>query len=165
MIQADFSDCLFTRNHVAVVVYVDDLLITGPKSEATNFLRDLKKKFELRSGEMDEDSDFLGCRIRRLSNGDFTLDQDDYAAKLVEEFFKNDEIKANINTPLPENFNLVVNNDSPVMKTAARAYRSALGKLGYLRHSRADFLYPISALSRLQQYPTQYQTFDTVHSS
>ena len=90
----------------------------------------------------------------RADNGDISLDQNIYAAKVIEESFE--KPASPVKTPLPEDFNKKINEPSEKLSHIATACRSALGKMNYLRHTRCELLYLISQLSRVKESSTRY---------
>ena len=95
-----YDNSLFTHQEikVAVVIYVDDLLIIGSNKEK---IRDLKKRlgerFDIK--DLGPATCFLGIQIERNREaGTLILHQKDYIEKLLEKFGQKDAIP--ISTPM-----------------------------------------------------------------
>ena len=81
--QSAYERCLFTKNNIWILVYVDDLvLISKDAGLIEKTATQLSKHFDLKSlGNIDK---FLGLRIKRNSNF-ISLSQSDLIKKLLKE--------------------------------------------------------------------------------
>ena len=89
--QSAIDPCLFFKNQMICVVYVDDTIIAGPDGkEIEKEIHDLgvskneqQHKFELRNeGEV---GDFLGIRIKKTGHQEFLLSQPGLIEKVIKE--------------------------------------------------------------------------------
>jgi hypothetical protein len=71
------TPCLYAYNNCSIVVYVDDLIISGPNVEEETELKDIIKGFFVctDAGAMKE---FLGVLFERRDDGAFVLSQRQY---------------------------------------------------------------------------------------
>ncbi|GKV49990.1 hypothetical protein SLEP1_g56708 [Rubroshorea leprosula] len=148
------SDCsLFIYNKsgiiIYVLVYVDDLLITG---NSTAFISDLitklGQKFSLK--DLGELSLFLGVEAVKTSAGLF-LSQHRYINDLLQKS-KMDGAKT-VATPMSSS-GLSPQSGSPLLSDAT-AYRQLLGSLQYLSLTRPDISFAVNKLSQYMHCPTE----------
>ncbi|XP_071718669.1 uncharacterized mitochondrial protein AtMg00810-like [Rutidosis leptorrhynchoides] len=148
--KTDYS--LFTKRDAdqftAILVYVDDLLITGNSSAHIQALKDqLKATFHMK--DLGSLSYFLGLEVSKTDQGVFisqqkyTLDMLKEAGVLHHKPYKlpldqNVKLSADIGTPLPD----------------PEVYRRLIGKLIYLTITRPDICYSVQLLSQFMQNPT-----------
>ncbi|GJV81324.1 ribonuclease H-like domain-containing protein [Tanacetum coccineum] len=137
---------------VALLVYVDDFIITGNSlDEVENFKLFLKSKFMIKDlGVMKY---FLGIEVLDNSNG-ICMTQRKYCLELIHEFGL---LAAKpVTTPLPENCVLVVDeSESDKFLKNIFEYQKLLGKLIYLTHTRPDISYVVHCLSQHMHAPLQ----------
>jgi len=144
--------CCFTNadRDVFVLVFVDDIQITGPNISAIETLRDgLKATFTLRELEAQT---FLGLQIERdPTKRRLRLHQKPYAEKVLQDFgFRDSKPVA---TPMLEQ-NLVPH-EGPVDLSRQKWYRQAVGSLNHLAVStRPDLAFSMSRLSRYLDNPS-----------
>ena len=146
--------CLFINAEVMILIYVDDLIISGKsEEEIVKYKNLLKNKFKMTDSVSLEF--FLGLRIERNTNG-ITLCQSSYINKLLTRFNMLDA-KA-VMTPIDQ--------DSPGDQDYvdhdcyyAKNYRSIVGSLMYLMVcTRPDLAFAISVASRGLENPTRFYT-------
>ena len=144
--------CCFTNadRDVFVLVFVDDIQITGPNVTAIETLRDgLKATFSLRELEAQT---FLGLQIERdPTKRRLRLHQKPYAEKVLQDFgFRDSKPVA---TPMLEQ-NLIPH-EGPVKLNRQKWYRQAVGSLNHLAVStRPDLAFSMSRLSRYLDNPS-----------
>jgi hypothetical protein len=153
-----FSKCkieygLYTRvkNKLRLVVgvYVDDLIIMGEFDQELNLFKgEMKKVF--RMSDLGALSYYLGIKVKQGGHG-IGLSQCAYATKLLE--------KAGMGscnpcaTPMEAKLKLSkVSDSTPVDATM---YRSLIGSLRYLLHTRPELTYSGCYLSRFMEGPKQ----------
>ncbi|XP_071721516.1 uncharacterized mitochondrial protein AtMg00810-like [Rutidosis leptorrhynchoides] len=132
----------------AILVYVDDLLITGSSLTHINQLKDqLKSHFHMK--DLGSLSYFLGLEVSKSAQGIF-ISQRKYTLDLLKEAgvinhkpYKtpldlNSKLTADVGTPLPD----------------PKVYRRFIGKLIYLTITRPDICYSVQLLSQFMQTPT-----------
>ena len=135
------------RSEMIVVLYVDDLLISGSDtSEVKVIIQLLQQKFEMSKSEIA--SEFLGICLEQSTNHLY-LNQKSYVLKVLEKF-KMTDCKP-CDTPLvpkstASNFNTGEHFEGP--------YRELVGALLYLAvTTRPDILYSVYCFGQLQEQP------------
>ncbi|KAL0641356.1 hypothetical protein Bca4012_102542 [Brassica carinata] len=136
---------------VVLLVYVDDIIITGSDKEEIQATKDfLKSVFEIKDlGEMKY---FLGIEICRSKEGLF-LSQRKYTLDLLKDAGKLDGKTAK--TPLEDGYKVPREGeieDSPPFKDA-KLYRKLVGKLIYLTITRPDICFAVNQVSQHMQAP------------
>lgn len=146
--KADYS--LFTRkkgkSFTALLIYVDDILITGNDFMAISALKKfLNKQFRIK--DLGDLKYFLGIEVSRSKNG-FYISQRKYALEIISDA---DLLgAAPIDTPMERGLKLSDKGD--LLKDASR-YRRLVGRLIYLTISRPDITYSVHVLSRFMHEP------------
>ena len=134
---------------LVVVVYVDDLLVTGSS------LR-LIQEFKLEMAEKFEMSDlglltyYLGIEVCQYDGG-IILKQDRYAHRILEETGMS---SCNM-THCPMEMNAKFSKAVEEKNIDEREYRRAIGCLRYLLHTRPDLSFSVGVLSRYMQSPKE----------
>lgn len=147
--QSDTS--LFVHHSAAatiyILVYVDDLIITGTDSGLiNNFIINLNKVFALKDqGELHY---FLGLQITRTSSG-VQLTQEGYVRDILES--TNMSAAAPITTPADPQHRLVRAGD-PFDDPAL--YRRTVGSLQYATITRPDITYAVNRVCQFMHSPT-----------
>ncbi|GJX39143.1 ribonuclease H-like domain-containing protein [Tanacetum coccineum] len=155
-VQSKFDYSLYIKHSddvfVALLVYVDDFIITGNSlDEIEKFKLFLKSKFMIKDlGVMKY---FLGIEVLGNSNG-ICITQRKYCLELIHEFGL---LAAKpVTTPLPENYVLAVDeSESDKFLKNIFEYQKLLGKLIYLTHTRPDISYVVHCLSQHMHAPLQ----------
>jgi hypothetical protein len=130
-----------------LVLYVDDLLITGcSTSVIVAVKRILHDRFLMM--DMGPLHFFLGLEISQDASG-IKLSQAKYARDLLERFHMTD-CKSSP-TPFLSGVKLEDGGDTPLVDNTL--YRQLVGSLLYLTHSRPDLSYAVGAVSRFMQEP------------
>ncbi|XP_021763635.1 uncharacterized protein LOC110728268 [Chenopodium quinoa] len=112
---------------IVVAVYMDDIIITGDDTdEILRLKKHLDDTFSIKDLRML--SYFLGIKVKHRQDGIAS-------------------------TPLPINLNLVENYGNFCPNPAL--YRSLVGKLNFLTHTRLDLSYVIQTLSQFMHQPRQ----------
>ncbi|GJR80268.1 retrovirus-related pol polyprotein from transposon TNT 1-94 [Tanacetum coccineum] len=148
--KADYS--LFTKkdtsSFTAILVYVDDLLITGSDSSQIQKLKDqLSTTFHMK--DLGPLNYFLGIEVTRADQGIF-ISQKKYALDLLTEY-------GVLNAKpykLPKDPNLKLQADVGSPLSDPEPYRRLIGKLIYLTVTRPDICYTVQLLSQFMQNPT-----------
>ena len=133
--------CLFKSKDLVVIIYVDDVLITGRTEELTVQLYEHLKKFY--SLKKLEDINFLlGISMTRDHNGTVTMHQKSYVEKMLKKF--------NMENSKPSSIPIQNGIHYEKGKEEFKApYRELVGALMYLMLStRPDIAYGVSMLSR-----------------
>ena len=150
--KSDYS--LFTKddsgNFIALLVYVDDIIITGNNiNEINNFKDFLKSKFQIKAlGKLNY---FLGIEVLETTHG-LCLSQRKYCLDLLSEF----GLLACKPSFTPLESNLTISNEpsetDPVLNNITE-YQKLIGKLIYLTHTRPDIAYSVHCLSQFMHKP------------
>ncbi|WVZ94772.1 hypothetical protein U9M48_040631 [Paspalum notatum var. saurae] len=134
-------------SRLLVGVYVDDLLITGEQqTEIEAFKVEMKKLFKM--SDLGPLSYYLGIEVKQGQHG-IELRQSAYADKLLE--------KAGMGrcnacaTPMEVRLQLSKQGTSPTVD--ATMYRSLIGSLRYLLHTRPELTFAVGYLSRFMEEP------------
>ena len=140
----------FKRNQdkiTALIVYVDDMVLTGNDLEEMKLLQEyLSKEFEIK--DLGSLKYFLGIEVSRSKNGIF-LSQRKYTLDLLKETGMS--ACQLIDTPMEEGLKLCVeSNQIPIDKGR---YQRLVGRLMYLAHTRPDLAYALSVVSQFMHNP------------
>jgi hypothetical protein len=130
-------------------VYVDDLIVTGMRAvDIAGFKQEMADRFCM--SDLGAFSYYLGIEVKQGS-GEMRLCQRAYAEKLIE--------RAGMAgckpcaTPMEERLKLSRN--STAAKVDATLYRSIVGGLRYLTHTRLDIAYAVGFVSRFMEDPRE----------
>eukprot|EP00253_Pinus_taeda_P015570 PITA_15570 len=130
-----------------LVLYVDDLLITGSSASAiATVKRALHDRFLMK--DMGPLHFFLGLEISQDAIG-IKISQAKYARDILERFRMADCKPAP--TPFLSGVRLEDGGDTPLFDNTL--YRQLVGSLLYLTHSRPNLSYAVGAVSRYMQEP------------
>ncbi len=142
------------RKEVLVLVYVDDLLITGRNSSAISLVKSgLQSSFNLK--DMGSVKFFLGVRISRdRPNQTITLYQDTYIQKVLERFSLSECRPTK--TPISVGHNLQQAHDGLQQDSQlGKQYQMLIGSAMYtMLQTRPDIAYVVGVLSRFAHCPT-----------
>ncbi|GKA43848.1 ribonuclease H-like domain, reverse transcriptase, RNA-dependent DNA polymerase [Tanacetum coccineum] len=154
----DFKKCaleqaIYTKKSkdsiLLIGVYVDDLIITGtPKKEIDNFKAQMEEKFEM--SDLGLLAYYLGIEVTQ-SNGDISIKQSAYASKILKEAGMTDCNETLI--PMDPGTRLTKITEGTMVNSTE--YRSLIGCLRYLLHTRPDLSYSVGLLSRFMQEPRE----------
>eukprot|EP00268_Persea_americana_P063544 TRINITY_DN82513_c0_g1_i1.p1 TRINITY_DN82513_c0_g1~~TRINITY_DN82513_c0_g1_i1.p1 ORF type:complete len:453 (-),score=74.75 TRINITY_DN82513_c0_g1_i1:7-1176(-) len=131
----------------ALIVYVDDMVVTGNDHEERKALQSyLSKEFEMK--DLGHLRYFLGIEVSRSNKG-ILLSQRKYALDLLQETGMSACQPAD--TPIEEGMKLCIEaNQVPVDK---RRYQRLVGRLMYLAHTRPNLAYALSIVSQYMHNP------------
>lgn len=138
------KDCV-----LIVVVYVDDLLVTGSSLRSImEFKQEMAEKFEM--SDLGKLTYYLGIIVCK-SEKRIWLKQDRYARKILEETCI---LECNsLQVPMDQNVKLL---KSPKERSIGKKeYRRNIGFLRYLLHIRPDLSYSTGVFSRYMQEPKE----------
>ncbi|GKA66765.1 ribonuclease H-like domain, reverse transcriptase, RNA-dependent DNA polymerase [Tanacetum coccineum] len=154
----DFKKCaleqaIYTKtlkdSTLLIGVYVDDLIITGtPKKEIDKFKAQMEEKFEM--SDLGLLAYYLGIEVTQTS-GDISIKQSAYASKILKEAGMIDCNETLI--PMDPGTRLTKITEGTMVN--ATEYRSLIGCLRYLLHTRPDLSYSVGLLSRFMQEPRE----------
>ncbi|RVX22605.1 Retrovirus-related Pol polyprotein from transposon TNT 1-94 [Vitis vinifera] len=132
---------------IYLVVYVDDIVITGSDQDDIQKLKQhLFTHFQTK--DLGKLKYFLGIEIAQSSSG-VVLSQRKYALDILEETGMLD--CKPIDTPMDPNVKLVPGQGEPLGDPGR--YRRLVGKLNYLTITRPDISFPVSVVSQFLQSP------------
>ncbi|CAL1390263.1 unnamed protein product [Linum trigynum] len=130
-----------------VLVYVDDLIVTGDDEEEINRTRmNLSIRFQIK--ELGELKQFLGFEVEKREDGLF-LSRRRYAIVLLEKFGLQ-ECKP---TTTPMEANVKLNSQEGKDLEDVTMYRQLVGSLIYLTLTRPDISYAVGVVSCFMQNP------------
>ena len=151
-----FSRCLkepslyrkeVNKDLLVIVVYVDDLLITGSSNRMIDsFKKDMATEFEM--SDLGRLSYYLGIEVHQREDG-IVLSQDCYAQKILEE---TKMVSCNP-THVPMEMNAKFSKALTETSVDEKEYRRSIGCLRYLLHTRPDLSFSVGVLSRYMQEP------------
>ena len=133
----------------ALIVYVDDIVITGNNEGEIQKLKGfLAKEFEVK--DLGNLRYFLGMEVARSKKG-ISVSQRKYVLDLLEETGMSDCKPAE--TPMDYTTKLGSIQDSPPVDKGR--YQRLVGKLIYLSHTRPDISFPVSTVSQFMNDPKE----------
>jgi hypothetical protein len=150
-VRSDHEHAVYTRcttsRPLVIGVYVDDLLIAGPmEDDITEFRQEMKEQF--RMSDLGLLTYYLGIEVCQDSSG-ITLCQAGYARKLLE---RTGMLDCNpSHTPMEARLQLIKNSTEGLVD--ATEYRSVIGALRYLVHTRPDLAHSVGYTSRFMAEP------------
>ncbi|RVW14377.1 Retrovirus-related Pol polyprotein from transposon RE1 [Vitis vinifera] len=132
---------------IYLVVYVDDIVITGSDQNGIHKLKQhLFTHFQTK--DLGKLKYFLGIEIAQSSSG-VVLSQRKYALDILEETGMLD--CKPVDTPMDPNVKLIPGQGEPLGDPGK--YRRLVGKLNYLTITRPDIYFPVSVVSQFLQSP------------
>lgn len=129
-------------------VYVDDLIITGTSvSNIVQFKKQMSHEFEM--SDLSKLSYYLGIEVKQGKDS-IELKQLAYAKKVLE---RAGMTGCNV-VKFPMEPKLVMHKDENGNPVNATEYKSTVGGLRYLVHTRPDIAYAVGVVSRFMDRPT-----------
>ena len=150
---ADYSLFIYDKGScfVVVIVYVDDILLTGSDLVLINSLKSaLHSAFSIK--DLGEAKYYLGLEISRTDEG-ILLSQRKFILDMLETSNLLDSKPLFI--PLDQHLKLYDNEKSGTLIQNPSLYRSLVGKLLYLTFTRPDLSFNIHLLSQYMQAPRE----------
>ena len=152
-VKCPFEHAVYTKKFGAdsliVGVYVDDLIITGTSaSHIIKFKGDMSREFDM--SDLGKLSYYLGLEVIQ-SNGFIEVKQSCYAKKVLEKagLAECNAIK------FPMDHNLQIHADKTGKAVNSTQYKSIVGGLRYLVHTRPDIAFAVGIVSRYMERPTE----------
>jgi len=137
------------KEELVVCVYVDDLIVTGARTEdIDSFKHEMAARFKM--SDLGTLSYYLDIEVRH-GKEHISLGQRAYAEKLLERSGMA-ECKP-CATPIEERLKL--SKHSTATKVDATRYRSIIGGLRYLTHARPDITSVVRYVSRFMENPRE----------
>jgi hypothetical protein len=135
-------------SRLLIGVYVDDLIITGcSKLEIAKFKREMSDRFKM--SDLGMLSYYLGMEVCQ-DDDKITLCQSAYAGKILQKAGMMD--CTTVQVPMEPRLKLSKTSSNPPVD--ATFYRSIVGSLRYLVHSRPDIAFAVGYVSRFMEKPT-----------
>lgn len=147
-----FEHAVYTKRKgdeiLVIGVYVDDLLITGTSVESINwFKRQMSSKFEM--SDLGKLAYYLGIEVDQKKDC-IELKQTSYAKKVLE---KAGMLDCNP-TRYPMEPKSQLSKDESGRAVNSTQYKSMVGGLRYLVHTRPDIAFAVGIVSRFMERPT-----------
>jgi hypothetical protein len=152
LIATGFSGChsdpnVYTKKVVShliiLVLYVNDLILTGSDSKLLNHVKpSLKKKFEMT--DLGFLHYFLGLQVLQTNEGIF-ISQSKYACDLLRHFHMDDCNP----TPSPFQSGVKLTSTFTSPEVDATLYRQLVGSLLYLTHTRPDLSFVVGLVAQV----------------
>ncbi|KAG8641013.1 hypothetical protein MANES_13G092690v8 [Manihot esculenta] len=131
-----------------VGVYVDDLILTGSNQLVINqFKQEMQCKFKM--SDLGLLSYYLGIEVKQ-NQREITLCQTAYAKKILEKLGMGECNPCQIPMEPRTKMSKFGNGEPPVDETQ---YRSVIGSMRYLVHTRPDLAYSVGVMSRYMETP------------
>ena len=142
----------FTPSHtLLVLVYVDDILITGSSPSAiTTLISRLHSCFALK--DLGNLHHFLGIQVTRTSTGDMHLSQSQYIRELLH---KTTMVSSNPQ-PTPMISTVRLQHNSSMAFHDPTLYRSVVGTLQYLLVTRPELSYSVNKVAQFMHAPQNH---------
>lgn len=148
--------CMFWKQGVLLVIYVDDILITGKNKEVIEKTADILKKHYLMK-DIGKPRMFLGISVKELPDKEgYELSMKD-SIERIKENYKITPTQRRLITPLVKGFDKKQDTSAKLNEADHKKYRSIIGSLLYMANTvRLDISFAISYLSRFLEEPTEY---------
>eukprot|EP00253_Pinus_taeda_P011795 PITA_11795 len=158
LLESSFSRChsdniVYTKkvgkSLIILVLYVDDLILTGSDPNLINHVKSsLKKKFEMT--DLGHLHDFLGIQVLKSKEG-ISLPQSKYSCDLLCHFHMEDCKLA----PSPFQFGAKLSVTCTSPEVDATLYHQLVGKILYLTHTPPDLSFVVGLVARFMQNPRE----------
>ncbi|KAL3955856.1 hypothetical protein ACCO45_009875 [Purpureocillium lilacinum] len=152
--RTDEEPCVFTNGKILVLVYVDDILVLGPRQEKAavdHLVKHLQSKYDMREEDFQW---YLGIRIvRDRPNRKIYLCQDAYIEKIARKFQLDD---SKLRPPtIPITTVPLKRYDGQASKDEVKAYQERVGSLTYAAvMTRPDIARAAAQLARFLTNPS-----------
>lgn len=138
------------QGFLALLVYVDDIIIAGPNLELTSTVKTfLHSQFKIKD-DLGNLKFFLGLEIARSHSG-IVLDQRKYVLDIIKDCGLTAAKVSKV--PMEQNHTLLAANGPNFSNTSQ--YRRLVGRLIYLTVTRPDLCYSVHILSQFPVQPKQ----------
>jgi hypothetical protein len=142
-----FVKCSSSNKYIYLVVYVDDIVITGDDNDGIKALKQhLFQNFQTK--DLGPLRYFLGIEVAQSKSG-IAISQRKYALDILEETGLMD--CKPVDTPMDPNVKLLPDQGEPYSDPSR--YRRLVGKLNYLTLTRPDISFPVSVVSQFLNSP------------
>ena len=152
--QSKFDSSLFLKKTstgiVVLLVYVDDILVTGSDIQAIDHLKNLlNSTFKMK--DLGQLHYFLGLEVHYRPKGIF-LNQQKYIQDLVELA----RLKGSNSVETPMEINVKYSREEGELLSDPTLYRKLVGSLIYLTITRPDISYAVHIVSKFMQCPRHF---------
>ena len=129
-------------------IFVDDIIFGGQDALCKDFANQIKKEFEM--SMFGEIKFFVGLQLHQMKNGIYITQ-----SKYIKEIMKTFELEDSkpVSTSMVTMLKLLKNDDSA--KVNQTLYRSMIGKLQYVVHSRLDIALVVGIVARFSANPRE----------
>ncbi|KAL7606408.1 hypothetical protein Lser_V15G15988 [Lactuca serriola] len=152
ILSSNDSSLFLKRNDqsiIIVVVYVDDILVTGNDSDGIQQLKTyLDNRFKIK--DLGQIHFFLGLEFNSTSDG-MIAQQQKFIKDLLSHYSIDDYSTVSFLLP----YDIAILFQTSNLLQDATIYRQLIGKLNFLIHTRPDLAYTIQFLSQFNQRPCQ----------
>jgi hypothetical protein len=150
--KADVSLFIYNKNGIQLymLIYVDDIIIIGSSSSVVSHLiAQLRDDFAVK--DLGSLSYFLGIQVCHTSKG-LLLSQQKYITDLLTR--TNMIHSKGVPTPMLPKEKLSLHDGTPLSPEDATRYRSVVGSLQYLSHTRPDISFSMNRVCQFLSKPT-----------
>jgi hypothetical protein len=149
--QSKVDECVFFRDNVIFIVYVDDGIFASPDNKAIDkAIKELAQRYDIE--DQGNITDYLGVNVDQLPNGDIKLTQPHLIDQIVNEVKLSKRI-AGRQTPAASTKILQRYESAPPFDQRFN-YRRLVGKMNFLEKStRPDIAYATHQVARFSQDP------------
>ena len=143
--------CLKTKKGIGILlaeIFVDDIIFGGQDDSCKDFANQMKQEFEM--SMFGEIKFFVGLQVHQMKHRIF-ISQSKYIKEILKTFGFEDSKP--ISTPMVTSLKLSKNDESS--KVNQTLYRSMIGKLQYVVHSRPDIALAIGIVARFSANPRE----------
>ena len=147
--ETNSSPCLFSKNNVFVLLYVDDILISGELHKVNEVKEFLSTKYQI--ADLGEIRQFLNITFTKIENG-YIMTQ----TKQINEILKDYQME-NCNGKYTPILNTKEDPNSKLLNEEyKKKYEEGLGRLQYIsRHTRPDIAFAVHKLYRHLKHTTE----------
>jgi hypothetical protein len=151
--QSLIDDCVFYRDDIIFMVYVDDGIFIGSSdSQLKNAIRELQD-LNLKIEDQGHPADYVGVNISKLRDGSYEFTQRALIDSIIKDVGANDSKSKTV--PAKVALQLHAFKDYPPFDESFD-YRSAVGKLNYLgQTTRPDIMYATHQVAKYSSDPRQ----------
>jgi Reverse transcriptase (RNA-dependent DNA polymerase) len=147
--QAASDPCLFISENVVCIVYVDDTLFFSSSQSHINQTLEHLRSEGLELNVEDDVAGFLGVHMKRQSDGSIEMTQ----TGLIERIIKALGLEQATTRETPAEHGALGSDKDGESGELMFNYKSVIGMLGYLDHTRPDIKFAVSQCARFSNDP------------
>jgi hypothetical protein len=151
--QSLIDECVFYRDDIIFIVYVDDGLFFGSDDDTLSLIIKKLRDSGLNIEDQGHPADYVGVNIKKKRDGTYEFTQ----RALIDAIIDDVKIGDSYTKPVPAKVTLQLHafRDSPKFQGNFN-YRSAVGKLNYLgQTTRPDIMYAVHQVAKYSADPRQ----------